>query len=143
MIVGNLMHRQTVEIPGTKETPNATILSLPDFEEFEGHGFVVIWGKISAGVNVTALLDGANTDFCQRSHWGFILDGAIHVRYSDGTEEVPKAGAVVHWPAGHAIYTEDENAEFVLFSPTEAQSDMQEQLKQKESELSAALPIWE
>lgn len=134
---------QQLNSPTTRETPNASIFGLTESGKFDVRGFEVIRGEVAAGSDVTALLEGQNIDFCQRSHWGFILDGTIHVRYTNGTKEVPEAGDVVYWPPGHAKYTEDEGVEFVLFSPSEEESDIRDQLRQKESELAAALPIWE
>ena len=45
-----------------------------------------------------------------------MLTGAIHVRYSDGREEVCKAGEMFYWPAGHTVWVEEDTS-FVEFSP--------------------------
>ena len=51
-------------------------------------------------------------------HWGYVIDGSIHVRYADGTEEVSRAGDLYHWPGGHTGWT-DEGVIFIEFSPAD------------------------
>ena len=43
---------------------------------------------------------------CPVRHWGRVLEGELHLRYADGTEEVTRAGEFFHWPAGHVGRTE-------------------------------------
>ena len=129
------MHQQTEEIPAKVESPDANIQQLTDFGTFEGRGFDVARGTMSAGVDVTGLLEGLENDLCQCPHWGYIVDGAVHVRYSDGTEEIHKAGEAVYWPPGHTLFTEDESVEFVLFSPQDEHSHVLDHVVQKMSEM--------
>jgi len=70
------------------------------------------------GVDFTPLFQGLPSDLCQCPHWGYIVEGSIHLRYADGTEEVNRAGDVYYWPGGHTGWT-DEGVVFVEFSPTE------------------------
>jgi hypothetical protein len=70
------------------------------------------------GVDFTPLFVGLPGDLCQCPHWGYIVEGSIHLRYADGTEEVNRAGDVYYWPGGHTGWT-DEGVVFVEFSPTE------------------------
>jgi hypothetical protein len=70
------------------------------------------------GVDFTPLFVGLPGDLCQCPHWGYIVEGSIHVRYADGTEDVNRAGDVYYWPGGHTGWT-DEGVVFVEFSPTE------------------------
>ena len=70
------------------------------------------------GVDFTPLFRGLPGDLCQCPHWGYIVEGSIHLRYADGTEEVNRAGDVFHWPGGHTGWT-DEGVVFVEFSPSE------------------------
>jgi hypothetical protein len=39
-----------------------------------------------------------------------VLEGSIHLRYADGTEELTRAGQVYHWAAGHTGWTDDGTA---------------------------------
>ena len=73
---------------------------------------------LPAGVDFTPLFQGLPGDLCQCPHWGYIVEGSIHLRYADGTEEVNRAGDVYYWPGGHTGWT-DEGVTFVEFSPTE------------------------
>lgn len=43
---------------------------------------------------------------CPVRHWGRVLEGELHLRYSDGTEETTRAGEFFYWPAGHVAWTE-------------------------------------
>ena len=43
---------------------------------------------------------------CPVPHWGRVLEGDLHLRYADGTQEVTRAGEFFHWPAGHVAWTE-------------------------------------
>jgi hypothetical protein len=73
---------------------------------------------LPAGTDFGPLLKGLPGDVCQCPHWGYILEGSIHLRYADGTEEVSRAGDLYYWPAGHTGWT-DEGVTFVEFSPAQ------------------------
>ena len=98
------------EIPIAMEMPVAT------FRVAEWDDMAVAYVKLAAGVNATPLLEGLPDDKCQCPHWGYILEGAIHVRYNNGKEEVCRAGEVFYWPAGHTVWV-DVDTSFVEFSP--------------------------
>ncbi|MDQ1712559.1 MAG: hypothetical protein QOE45_2009 [Frankiaceae bacterium] len=83
------------------------------------------WGDVvvrhldlPAGVDFTPLLKGLPDDRCACPHWGYVLAGAITVRYADGTEETTRAGEVYYWPGGHTGWTEG-GVTFLEFSPAE------------------------
>jgi hypothetical protein len=89
----------------------------------ETHG--TTWGEITvrhldlpAGVDFTPLFKGLPEDRCQCPHWGYVLEGAITVRYADGTEETSRAGDVYYWPGNHTGWTEG-GVVFLEFSPAE------------------------
>lgn len=75
--------------------------------------------RLPPGVDFTPLFRGLPDDLCQSPHWGQVLEGSIHLRYADGTEEVTAAGEVFYWPGGHTGWT-DEGVTFVEFSPAGA-----------------------
>lgn len=73
--------------------------------------------QLPAGVDFTPLFQGLPDNLCQCPHWGQILDGAIRLRFADGTEEEFTAGDVYYWPGGHTGWT-DGGVTFLEFSPT-------------------------
>lgn len=98
------------EIPIALEMPVAT------FRVAEWAGMAVAYVKLTAGVDATPLLKGLPDDKCQCPHWGYILEGAIHVQYKGGKEEVCRAGEIFYWPAGHTVWVKEDTS-FIEFSP--------------------------
>jgi hypothetical protein len=129
------MHQPTAELPAAVESPEASIQRLTDFGDFQGHDVDVVRGTLEPGADTTPMLEGLEDDLCQVPHWGYVVDGTLHVRYVDGTEEVTEAGEAVYWPPGHTIYTEDESAEFVLFSPQDEHGNVLDHLLNKMAEM--------
>jgi hypothetical protein len=98
------------ELPVALEMPGAT------FRVGEWDDSAVAYVKLAAGADATPLLEGLQDDKCQCPHWGYILEGAIHVRYSNGEEEICRAGEMFYWPAGHTVRVEEDTS-FIEFSP--------------------------
>src|SRR5438128_2229133 len=44
-------------------------------------------------------------DRCQCDHWGYLFEGSFRVTYTDGTEEVVRAGEAYHLRPGHFVQT--------------------------------------
>lgn len=70
------------------------------------------WGEMAVnrvalppGTDLGPMLQGLPDDLCQCPHWGQILEGSLHVRYTDGSEEVASAGEYYHLPPGHTVWT--------------------------------------
>lgn len=72
--------------------------------------------RFAPGTDISPLLEGLPEDACQVPHWGYVLEGAIEIRYTDGSEEVDEAGDLFYWPPGHTASVEEET-EIILFSP--------------------------
>ena len=105
------MHGSSTEIPLEMKV-----------DAIETHG--VDWGDLTArhldlppGVDFTPLLAGLPGDLCACPHWGYVIEGSIHVRYADGTEEVTRAGELYYWPGGHTGWSGRDGVRFVEFSP--------------------------
>jgi hypothetical protein len=99
------------------------------------------WGGLSVrhlrlppGADFTPLFVGLPHDRCDCAHWGYVVEGSIHVRYADGTEEITRAGELFHWPGGHTGWTE-EGVVFVELSPAE---DIKPVLEHVSAQLSPA-----
>jgi hypothetical protein len=99
-----------------EELPVALQLPVATFRAIEWDDTSVVYVTMKAGANATPLLEGLPGDLCQCPHWGYMLTGAIHLRYSDGKEEVCRAGEMFYWPAGHTVWVEEDTS-FVEFSP--------------------------
>lgn len=99
-----------------EELPIALELPVATFRVGEWDNMAAAYVKLTAGADATPLLEGLHEDKCQCPHWGYMLEGAIHVRYSDGKEEICKAGEMFYWPAGHTVWVKEDTS-FVEFSP--------------------------
>lgn len=95
------------------------------------------WGEMKAeylrmgeGVDFTPFLEGLPEDLCQAPHWGYILEGAMQVRYTDGTEETIGAGQLFYLPPGHTVWFE-EDTEFVEFTPKQEMDEVLAHVEQK------------
>lgn len=95
------------------------------------------WGGINVahirfpkGTDARPLLQGMPGDVCHAPHWGYVLEGSIHVRYSDGKEEVVRAGEVYYWPPGHTVWV-DEDYSSVEFSPAKEMGETLAHLNSK------------
>jgi hypothetical protein len=86
--------------------------------------------RFPKGADATPLLEGLPQGLCQCPHWGTVVRGSIHVRYSDGHEEVVRAGEVYYWPPGHTVWV-DEDYEAVEFSPAGPMGEVIDHLKAK------------
>ncbi len=99
-----------------EKMPVALKLPVATFRVSEWGDSAVAYVELSAGADATPLLKGLPHDKCSCPHWGYMLKGAIHVRYTDGTEEICTAGEAFYWPAGHTVWVEEDTS-FVEFSP--------------------------
>jgi hypothetical protein len=55
-------------------------------------------------------------ELCPSSHWGYVLEGSIEVRFAFGERESVRAGELYYWPALHTCWT-DEGVRLLEFSP--------------------------
>jgi hypothetical protein len=59
---------------------------------------------------------GLPGDRCQCDHWGYLLEGSFRVAYSDGPDEIVRAGEAYHLRPGHFVQT-IEPVELIELSP--------------------------
>lgn len=95
------------------------------------------WGEMKSaymrmgeGTDFTPLLKGLTDDLCQCPHWGYMLDGSMHVRYTDGTEETIEAGEMYYLPPGHTVWFE-EDGRSVEFSPKDEMNEVLAHVEQQ------------
>jgi hypothetical protein len=86
-------------------------------------GFLVSCNRFLEETNFDPLLKGLPGDMCQCPHWGYMIKGALHVRYSDGNEEVIRAGEVFYLPPGHTGWFE-KDTELIEISPEKEMEDL-------------------
>ena len=113
-----------------EEMPIALELPVAKFRVAKWDKMAVAYVEMKAGADATPLLEGLVDDKCQVPHWGYILKGAIHVRYSGGEEETCTAGDTFYWPAGHTVWV-DEDTSFVEFSPKTELEELYDHIDKK------------
>ncbi len=123
------MKQRKEDMPVALELPVAT------FRVSEWDELAVAYVELKAGADATPLLAGLPNNTCACPHWGYMLTGAIHVTYADGTEEVCKAGETFYWPAGHTVRVEEDTS-FVEFSPTKQLKEVYDHIGKKVAAMS-------
>ncbi len=59
---------------------------------------------------------GLPDDRCQCDHWGYLFKGSFRVSYTDGPQEIVRAGQAYHLRPGHFVQTIDP-VELIEISP--------------------------
>lgn len=105
--------------------------------EFDQDGVemrVARWGEmrvtqytLAPGTDLAPFFAQLPRGLCEGQHWGIVLEGVLHLRYADGTEESTYAGEVYHWPSGHIGWT-DKGVMFLAVTPEAEEVAMEEQL---------------
>ena len=113
-----------------EELPVALELPVATFRVGEWGDTAVAYVTLKAGADATPLLEGLPGDKCHCPHWGYMLKGAIHVRYDNGEEEICRAGEMFYWPAGHTVRVEEDTS-FVEFSPKNQLKDVYDHIGKK------------
>ena len=90
--------------------------------EYEGR--TVDWGEIRVAFESMPAgfpadespFKGLPDDRCQCPHWGYLAKGSARVSYTDGPDEIIRAGDVYHLRPGH-FFQAIEPVEVIEFSP--------------------------
>ena len=122
------MHKLIEDLPVKMEAPGIKMRAMGGWG-----GMVVAYDEIPAGTDFTPMFEGLPNDKCHCSHWGYVLKGAIHLRYTDGEEEVVRAGEIFYMPSGHTAWIEEDTA-FIDFSPEKEFNEVMEHVASKMSE---------
>jgi hypothetical protein len=111
------MKQLVTELPTLMENPAGTLQSTPM------GGMACSYGRFVAGTDLAPVFEGLPDDKCPCPHWGYILEGAIRISYSDGREETVRAGEAFYLSPGHApLILEDTT--FVEFSPEQEYNEV-------------------
>ena len=98
-------------------------------------GMTVGYSEMPAGTDMTPLLQGLENDSCHCPHWGYMIEGAIRMKYDDGTEEVINTGDVFYLQPGHTAIVE-KDMKFLDFSPEKEINEVMEHIGKKMAEMS-------
>jgi hypothetical protein len=90
-------------------------------------GMVVELIECADRVDFAPMLSGLPDDQCPCPHWGYMLKGACHMEYSDGSEDVIQQGDVYYMPAAHTGWMEPDSA-MLVFSPEAEARVLQEHI---------------
>ena len=93
-------------------------------------GMTVAVNELPAGTDLSPLLEGLKNNSCQVPHWGYILKGAIRVKYDDGSEIVLKTGDAFYMSPGHTAVVE-EDLKIMDFSPEPEMSELIKHVEKK------------
>lgn len=119
------------DIPAKINIPGAIARQVTDFGDATGYGKMAgEYFSLAAGTDIAPLLKGLEGDLCQSPHWGYLMEGAITVTYSDGSRESVNGGDLFYWPPGHTVAV-SQNAEIVLFSPQQEHCAVVEHLRKQ------------
>lgn len=99
-------------------------------------GYKVGYVQVRQDADLTPLLKGLPGDQCHSPHWGYVFKGRIWWRFDDREEE-HLAGDAFYVPSGHTAGA-DAGSEFVIFSPTEAITRVEEHMARRAAELQAS-----
>lgn len=120
------VHASVVEVSSFSETPTASyhmpVNKMPKnprngFRNISGLGGMSIgYMEVPSPVDFTPFFEGLPENMCSSPHWGYVIDGALKLRYADGKEETVHAGEVFYWPAPHTGLVE-KNVKFIDISP--------------------------
>jgi hypothetical protein len=73
--------------------------------------------RLPANFDPSPMFEALPGGVCSIPHWGRVLEGELHLRYADGTEEVTRAGDFFSFPPGHAVWTEDVGVVWMDVAP--------------------------
>ncbi|WP_152270336.1 cupin domain-containing protein [Agriterribacter humi] len=117
-------------IPVRMESPGTVMRSLPGYG-----GMTVAFNEMPAGTDIGPLLEGLEHNSCQCPHWGYVVEGAVLIKYDDGTEEKLNAGDVFYLPPGHTAIVE-KDLKMIDFSPEDELKKVMEHIEKKLAEFS-------
>lgn len=78
-------------------------------------GMLIAIERWNAGLDTAEMFADLPGGACQEPHWGYIVRGAVTMRYSDGGSETLSAGQAYYIKPGHNAHVE-EDVEIVEFT---------------------------
>ena len=117
------------DIPVRMEGPGTIMRNLPGYG-----GMTVAFNEVPGGTDLTPLLEGLENDSCHCPHWGYIVEGAMRVKYNDGAEELLETGDVFYLPAGHTAIVE-RDLKIIDFNPEKEFGEVMDHIAKKMAEM--------
>ncbi len=74
--------------------------------------------RLPANFDPSPMFEALPDGVCPIPHWGRVLEGELHLRYADGSQEVTRQGEFFYWPPGHVIWTEAAGVVWMDVAPT-------------------------
>jgi hypothetical protein len=87
-------------------------------------GMVIALEHWPKGLDTTDMFKELPDGACQEQHWGYVLDGAITMVYTDGTRETITAGQAYYVKPGHNAVV-DADVDLVEFTPANQAPDQE------------------
>ena len=78
-------------------------------------GMIVALEHWKAGLDTGEMFADLPDGACQEPHWGYIIQGQVTMRYTDGRSEALSAGHAYYIPPGHNAHV-DEDVDLVEFT---------------------------
>ena len=103
------------------------------FERFEG-GYTVGFETYTQDADLSPFFSGLPDDRCQCPHWGYVIEGKVSFKFSDGREETYETGDAYYAPPGHTPVL-FAGTRVVEFSPT---TELQRTIEVVEKNMAAA-----
>ncbi len=119
------------DVPIKINTPGAIARQQKDFGDAAGYGKIGgEYFSLAEGADIAPLLQGLEGDLCHSPHWGYLIEGALTVTYSDSSVDNVLAGDLFYWPPGHTVKA-DQKSEIILFSPEHEHEQVMEHILDK------------
>ena len=81
-------------------------------------GMIIALERWQAGLDTGEMFAELPDGACQEPHWGYVLSGAVTMRYTDGTSETLSAGNAYYIRPGHNAHV-DADVDLVEFTQAE------------------------
>ncbi len=112
-------------IPVSMQAPGMIMRAQPGYG-----GMTVSFNELPQGTDITPLLQGLEHDSCHCPHWGYIVDGALLIKYDNGESDLLQKGDVFYLPPGHTGIVQ-EDVKLLDFSPSAAFNEVMEHIGKK------------
>jgi hypothetical protein len=101
-------------------TPDSTELAFKEDGVGEQHraedgGMFIALEHWHAGLDTAEMFAELPDGACQEPHWGYILEGSVTMRFTDGSSETLSAGQAYYIRPGHNAHV-DEDVRLVEFT---------------------------